>query len=86
MGLSPSSPAVAAELTKCDSEPIHLLGGIQPFGFMLSVNADWIVVRTSENTHSYISLNPVELAGQPVERCIAKDVLHDIRGRLQLAA
>ena len=73
------------DLTNCDREPIHLLGAIQPFGFMLSVNADWIVVRTSENTHSYISLNPVELAGQPVERCIAKDVLHDIRGRLQLA-
>ena len=29
-----------AILTACDREPIHILGAIQPFGFLLSVNAD----------------------------------------------
>jgi light-regulated signal transduction histidine kinase (bacteriophytochrome)/CheY-like chemotaxis protein len=84
MGWSHSSPEGAVDLTSCDREPIHLLGAIQSFGFLLSVNADWTVIRTSANTHSYIGLDPDELAGQPVECCIPKDVLHDIRGRLQL--
>ncbi len=73
------------DLTTCDREPIHILGAIQSFGFLLSVNADWIVTRASENTHSHIGLDPGQLVGQLAERCIHKDVLHDIRGRLQLA-
>jgi light-regulated signal transduction histidine kinase (bacteriophytochrome) len=79
------SPGVGVDLTSCDREPIHLLGAIQSFGFLLSVNADWIVTRASKNTHSHIGLDPGPLVGQPAERCIGKDVLHDIRGRLQLA-
>jgi light-regulated signal transduction histidine kinase (bacteriophytochrome)/CheY-like chemotaxis protein len=85
MRQSPPSPGVAVDLTTCDREPVHLLGAIQSFGFLLSVNADWIIVRASENAHSYIGLNPGQLVGQLAERCIHKDVLHDIRGRLQLA-
>lgn len=73
------------DLTTCDREPIHLLGAIQSLGFLLSVNADWIVTRASENTRSHIGLDPGQLVGQPAERCVGKDVLHDIRGRLQLA-
>ncbi len=74
------------DLTSCDREPIHLLGAIQSFGFLLSVNDDWIVVRASENTHCHIGLDPGQIVGQPAERCIHRDVLHDIRGRLQLAS
>ena len=74
------------DLTTCDREPIHLLGAVQSFGFLLSVNADWTVIRASENTSFHIGLNLGELIGQPVERCIHQGVLHDIRGRLQLAA
>ena len=74
------------DLTTCDREPIHLLGAIQSFGFLLSVNADWIVVRASENTQSHIGLDPGQIVGQPAERCVHRDVLHDIRGRLQLAS
>ena len=85
MSPSPPSPGVAVDLTTCDREPIHILGAIQSFGFLLSVNADWIVTRASENTHSHIGLDPGHLVGQPAERCIGKEVLHDIRGRLQLA-
>jgi light-regulated signal transduction histidine kinase (bacteriophytochrome) len=73
------------DLTACDREPIHLLGAIQPFGFLLSVNADWVVVRASENTHSHVGLEPGQIVGQPAERCVHAEVLHGIRGRLQLA-
>ena len=37
------------DLTSCDREPIHILGAVQPFGFLLGVSSDWIVVRASAN-------------------------------------
>jgi DNA-binding response OmpR family regulator len=37
------------DLTNCDREPIHLLGSIQPFGFLLGVSREWIVIRAPEN-------------------------------------
>jgi light-regulated signal transduction histidine kinase (bacteriophytochrome) len=52
----------------------------------LSVNADWIIVRASENTRPHTGLDPDQLVGQLAERCMDTDVLHDIRGRLQLAS
>ena len=82
---SPPTPAGGVDLTTCDREPIHLLGAIQSSGFLLAMNADWIITRASENTQSHIDLGPGQLVGQLAERCIPKDVLHDIRGRLQLA-
>jgi light-regulated signal transduction histidine kinase (bacteriophytochrome) len=37
------------DLTNCDREPIHLLGRIQPFGALVAVNGDWMVVHHSLN-------------------------------------
>ena len=38
------------DLTNCDREPIHLLGAVQPFGFLIGVSRhSWGVVRASEN-------------------------------------
>jgi light-regulated signal transduction histidine kinase (bacteriophytochrome)/CheY-like chemotaxis protein len=76
----PTKPPV---LATCDSEPIHLLGAIQPIGFLLSVNADWIAARASENVGTYLGVPPDQIIGRPVADCLPADVLHDIRGRLQ---
>jgi light-regulated signal transduction histidine kinase (bacteriophytochrome) len=35
------------DLTNCDREPIHELGAIQPFGFLLALSTDWLIRRTS---------------------------------------
>jgi light-regulated signal transduction histidine kinase (bacteriophytochrome)/ActR/RegA family two-component response regulator len=85
MSQSPERPGDHVDLTTCDREPIHLLGAVQPFGFLLSVNAEWIVVRATENTRQFVGLDHVEMLGQAVDRCIAVEVLHDIRGRLQMS-
>ena len=37
------------DLTNCDREPIHLLGSIQPFGGLITANADWLVAHHSAN-------------------------------------
>jgi light-regulated signal transduction histidine kinase (bacteriophytochrome)/CheY-like chemotaxis protein len=76
----PTSPPV---LATCDSEPIHLLGAIQPLGFLLSVHADWIAARASENVGAYLGVPHDQIVGRPVAACLPADVLHDIRGRLQ---
>jgi light-regulated signal transduction histidine kinase (bacteriophytochrome) len=43
------SQQTEVDLTNCDREPIHLLGRIQPFGALVAVNADWMVVQHSAN-------------------------------------
>lgn len=37
----------AVNLTNCDREPIHVLGTVQPFGFLIALTADWLVSRVS---------------------------------------
>lgn len=75
-----------ASLTSCDREPIHLLGGIQPIGFLLSVSTDWRVLRASANIEAFLGLPPDKVIGRPVNTVLAADLLHDIRGRLQTVA
>jgi light-regulated signal transduction histidine kinase (bacteriophytochrome) len=72
-------------LTTCDSEAIHILGAIQPFGFLLSVNADWLVVRASHNIADFLNIEHTDVIGHSAETCLSSNVLHDIRGRLQVA-
>jgi light-regulated signal transduction histidine kinase (bacteriophytochrome) len=50
-----------ATLTACDREPIHILGSIQPFGFLLSVNADWMIARASENVEKFIGVSHAQV-------------------------
>ncbi|WP_296515637.1 HWE histidine kinase domain-containing protein [Rhodopseudomonas sp.] len=70
-------------LLNCESEEIHLLGGIQPIGFLLTVNADWIVLRASENVSDYLKRPHDQIVGHPVKTILPVDLLHDIGGRLQ---
>ncbi len=75
-----------AVLSNCDIEPIHLLGAIQPIGFLLTINADSIVVRASDNVRDYFGVDANEMLGRPITKFVTADLLHAIRGRLQLAS
>lgn len=81
----PQSAFQPPGLTACDREPIHILGEIQPFGFLLSVNADWLVARASENVEKFIGIGHAQVVGQSAESCLSALLLHQIRGRLQVA-
>jgi light-regulated signal transduction histidine kinase (bacteriophytochrome)/CheY-like chemotaxis protein len=72
-------------LASCDSEPIHLLGAIQSIGFLLSISADWIILRASTNAPTFLGTTD-NIVGQPARTFLSADLLHDIRGRLQIAA
>ncbi|MCW5734076.1 MAG: GAF domain-containing protein [Enhydrobacter sp.] len=76
----------SVDLTNCDREPIHLLGSVQPFGFLIAVSAaDWTVIRASRNVFEWIHVKPEELFGRPLDQFFSHDAIHTIRGHLQTA-
>lgn len=70
------------DLTICDREPIHLLGAIQSFGFLLAVSADWLVSRASENLADHIGTPWSEALGEPLDKLLSEQAVHDIRNRI----
>jgi light-regulated signal transduction histidine kinase (bacteriophytochrome)/CheY-like chemotaxis protein len=69
------------DLTNCDREPIHILGAIQPIGFLLALTADWMVARASANTADFIGFAPDYLIGKPLAEIFESDVIHALRNR-----
>jgi len=69
------------DLTNCDREPIHILGGIQPIGFLIALTSDWIVKRASANTQAFIGLSPESLIGLPLAEVFAGEAVHSLRNR-----
>lgn len=82
-----AEPAITTvDLTNCDREPIHLLGAVQPFGFLIAVaSVDWTVTRVSRNVFDWLDVKPAELYGRSLDRFFTHDAIHTIRGHLQTA-
>ena len=77
---------ITVDLTNCDREPIHLLGAVQSFGFLVAVDSTgWTVVRASRNAAEWLGAADGGLLGQALERFFTHDALHLIRGHLQTA-
>ncbi len=74
----------AVDISNCDREPIHVLGTIQPFGFLIAVSADWLVSRASRNTDDHIGIAHQEMLGKPVQDFFLADAVHAIRNRMML--
>ncbi len=77
------NPAQGVDLTNCDREPIHRLGAIQPFGFMLAVSTEWVVTHASSNAGQWLGQDAGKLIGQPLNEVISRRAVHDIRNKLQ---
>ncbi|KQS55599.1 two-component system sensor histidine kinase/response regulator [Brevundimonas sp. Leaf363] len=73
--------AAQVDLTNCDREPIHILGAIQPIGFLIALTADWLIARASANTHEFIGLAPDDLFGRPLSDVFTTKAVHDLRNR-----
>lgn len=69
------------DLTNCDREPIHILGAIQPVGFLLALTADWLVARASANLVDYLGVSPEDVLGLPLGEVFPTAVIHDLRNR-----
>jgi light-regulated signal transduction histidine kinase (bacteriophytochrome)/CheY-like chemotaxis protein len=70
------------DLTNCDREPIHLLGAIQPVGFLIALSADWIIARASANVAQFLGYETEALIGNPLSDFIDRQLLHDLRNRV----
>ena len=73
----------SVDLTSCDREPIHVIGAVQPFGFLIAVSPDWIVVRASQNAAAWLGHGEGDLLGLPLAEIIDGEAIHLIRGHLQ---
>ncbi|WP_422031010.1 HWE histidine kinase domain-containing protein [Reyranella sp.] len=74
------------DLTNCDREPIHLLGAIQPFGFLVALDStQWVITRLSSNADVWLGAGPADLIGRPIEDVFTLESIHLIRGQLQTA-
>lgn len=75
-----SQPPVV-DLTNCDKEPIHILGAIQPVGFLMALTADWMVVRVSLNIETFTGRSAEDLLGKPIQDVLSHKAVHDLRNR-----
>lgn len=71
------------DLTNCDREPIHLLGRVQKFGFLIAVTREWEISHISENIRDFIPVEPASLLGKSAREFLPSEIIHRIRNRLQ---
>jgi light-regulated signal transduction histidine kinase (bacteriophytochrome) len=79
-----TAPSQTVDLTNCDREPIHLLGAIQPIGFLIAVNSDWMIARVSANLAEFLGHEAEDVIGKPASLIFSVEAIHAIRNRLAL--
>jgi two-component system, chemotaxis family, sensor kinase Cph1 len=58
-------PDHVVTITNCESEPIHIPGSIQPYGFLLAVKMeDYSIAFASKNCETYFQLPLIEILGK----------------------
>ncbi len=81
--LNASQPTPEIDLSSCDREPIHILGAVQGFGFLIGVSPDWIVTRASDNVATWLGQGAAALLGLPLDAILDREAIHTLRGHLQ---
>ena len=65
--------AARVDLSACDSEPIHIIGSIQPFGALIAADeASLEITHASANCDSYLGKPAQRLIGQPLASLIGE--------------
>ncbi len=72
------------DLTNCDREPIHLLGAIQPIGFLVSLTEDWTVERVSANLEAFAGVPARQAIGRPIDSLFHAEAVHTLRNRVAM--
>jgi light-regulated signal transduction histidine kinase (bacteriophytochrome)/CheY-like chemotaxis protein len=74
----------AVDLTNCDREPIHILGAIQPIGFLIALTSDWMVSRVSANIGDFLPFPADEMLGRSLGETFTPAAIHSLRNRLSM--
>ncbi|MDF2386099.1 GAF domain-containing protein [Nostoc ellipsosporum NOK] len=72
------------DLTNCDREPIHALGAVQPFGFLLALSVDWLIRRVSANAEQFLEKPADDLLGTSAIPLLGEHAVHTLRNRLAM--
>lgn len=72
------------DLTNCDKEPIHILGAIQPIGFLIALSSDWMIARVSANISEFFNAEPEDLIGRPLIELLTPAAIHGLRNRVAM--
>jgi light-regulated signal transduction histidine kinase (bacteriophytochrome) len=72
------------DLTNCDREPIHELGAIQSFGFLLALSIDWLIRRASANVERFLGVAAEDLLGTSAVPLLGDHAVHTLRNRLAM--
>jgi light-regulated signal transduction histidine kinase (bacteriophytochrome)/CheY-like chemotaxis protein len=72
------------DLSNCEREPIHQLGAIQPFGFLIALSPDWLVARASENVDAFFGVSANDMLGTPAVDHLGEGVIHTLRNRMAM--
>jgi two-component system, chemotaxis family, sensor kinase Cph1 len=68
------------DLSSCENEPIHLIGSIQPHGFLLTVTGDGLkIVHCSTNTGRLLGVDHENLLGKTLDTIVEKNVCREIK-------
>lgn len=73
----------SADLTECDREPIHLLGGVQGYGCLVSTSFDFLINHVSANVAELLKLDPATVVGRPLPELLPERTMHNLRANLQ---
>ncbi|UYY59918.1 HWE histidine kinase domain-containing protein [Sphingomonas sp. S2-65] len=82
--MADQKPGFEVDLTNCDREPIHELGAIQPFGFLLALSTDWMVRRASANIDQFFGISAEDMLGTSAIALFGEHAVHTIRNRLAM--
>ncbi|MCJ8209257.1 ATP-binding protein [Mucilaginibacter sp. RS28] len=55
------------DLTNCDREPIHIPGKVQGHGFLIAIDADFVIRYCSENIKNFLPLEVSQVLGKPID-------------------
>jgi len=63
---------LSVDLSNCDSEPIHIIGRIQPHGVLLILNRQsYVIEQVSQNINLFLDANPQDLIGKKLQAIIS---------------
>ncbi|WP_250455276.1 ATP-binding protein [Caballeronia sp. ATUFL_M2_KS44] len=73
----------ASAYAECAREPIHIPGGIQPHGVLISVDAEGVILQISGNIEPVARMAPHACIGQPLSILLGEHTSERTRTRLR---
>lgn len=70
------------DLESCDTEPIHVIGSIQPIGALVAADVNTLLIsHISENLAAYLPCDPSKILGQPLAELIGETACEELLQR-----